>query len=86
MTKGSSSLLVLACRPLSRRNLAIFSDQREGDGEMSANALLSVFTIEIGGTPTLTFEAQNLRGRPPGNDDVGGTQQDVSRRRLHPNT
>jgi hypothetical protein len=30
-------------------------------GEMSANALPSVFTIEIGGTPTLTFEAQNLR-------------------------
>jgi hypothetical protein len=28
---------------------------------MTANALFSVFTIEIGGTPTLTFEAQNLR-------------------------
>jgi hypothetical protein len=28
---------------------------------MSANLLPSVFTIEIGGTPTLTFEAQNLR-------------------------
>jgi hypothetical protein len=28
---------------------------------MSENALPSVFTIEIGGTPTLTFEAQNLR-------------------------
>jgi hypothetical protein len=28
---------------------------------MTDNALPSVFTIEIGGTPTLTFEAQNLR-------------------------
>ena len=28
---------------------------------MTANVLPSVFTIEIGGTPTLTFEAQNLR-------------------------
>jgi hypothetical protein len=28
---------------------------------MSANLLPSVFTIEIGGTPTLTFEAPNLR-------------------------
>jgi hypothetical protein len=28
---------------------------------MSANLLPSVFTIEIGDTPTLTFEAQNLR-------------------------
>jgi hypothetical protein len=28
---------------------------------MSENALPSVFTIEIGGAPTLTFEAQNLR-------------------------
>jgi hypothetical protein len=28
---------------------------------MTANASPSVFTIEIGGTPTLTFEAQNLR-------------------------
>ena len=28
---------------------------------MNANLLPSVFTIEIGGTPTLTFEAQNLR-------------------------
>jgi hypothetical protein len=28
---------------------------------MTANALPSIFTIEIGGTPTLTFEAQNLR-------------------------
>ncbi len=31
---------------------------------MNANALPSIFTIEIGGTPTLTFEAQNLRGQP----------------------
>jgi hypothetical protein len=28
---------------------------------MSENALPSIFTIEVGGTPTLTFEAQNLR-------------------------
>jgi hypothetical protein len=28
---------------------------------MTAIALPSVFTIEIGGTPTLTFEVQNLR-------------------------
>ena len=33
----------------------------EGEGEMNANLLPSIFTIEIGGTPTLTFEAQNLR-------------------------
>ena len=28
---------------------------------MTANVLPSIFTIEIGGTPTLMFEAQNLR-------------------------
>jgi hypothetical protein len=28
---------------------------------MTANVLPSIFTIEIGDTPTLTFEAQNLR-------------------------
>jgi hypothetical protein len=28
---------------------------------MTANMLPSIFTIEIGSTPTLTFEAQNLR-------------------------
>jgi hypothetical protein len=28
---------------------------------MNANLLPSVFTIEIDGTPTLTFEARNLR-------------------------
>ena len=28
---------------------------------MTANALPSIFTIEIGDTPTLAFEAQNLR-------------------------
>src|SRR6202048_5064236 len=28
---------------------------------MSANLLPSIFTIEIGGRPALTFEAQNLR-------------------------
>jgi hypothetical protein len=28
---------------------------------MTANVLPSIFTIEIAGTPTLTFEAQNLR-------------------------
>jgi hypothetical protein len=32
----------------------------EGEGEMTANLLPSVFTIEVGGTPTLTFEAQQL--------------------------
>jgi hypothetical protein len=29
--------------------------------EMTANVLFRIFTIEIGDTPTLTFEAQNLR-------------------------
>jgi hypothetical protein len=33
----------------------------EGEGEMTANVLFRIFTIEIGDTPTLTFEAQNLR-------------------------
>src|SRR5229473_7736566 len=33
----------------------------EGEGEMTANVLPTIFTIEIGNTPTLTFEAQNLR-------------------------
>jgi hypothetical protein len=28
---------------------------------MTATVLFRLFTIEIGGTPTLTFEAQNLR-------------------------
>jgi hypothetical protein len=28
---------------------------------MTANALFRIFTIEIGDTPTLTFEAQNIR-------------------------
>jgi hypothetical protein len=28
---------------------------------MTANILSRIFTIEIGGTPTLTFEVQNLR-------------------------
>ena len=28
---------------------------------MTANALFRIFTIEIGNTPTLTFEAQNIR-------------------------
>jgi hypothetical protein len=28
---------------------------------MTANMLPSIFTIEVGGRPTLTFEAQNLR-------------------------
>jgi len=30
-------------------------------GKMTANVLHSIFTIEIGDTPTLTFEAANLR-------------------------
>jgi hypothetical protein len=33
----------------------------EGEAEMTANVLSRIFTIEIGDTPTLTFEAQNLR-------------------------
>jgi hypothetical protein len=33
----------------------------EGEGKMSANLLPSIFTIEIGDTPTLAFEAHNLR-------------------------
>ena len=33
----------------------------EGEGEMTANILPKLFTIEIGDTPTLTFEVQNLR-------------------------
>ena len=33
----------------------------EGEGEVTANVLPTIFTIEIGDTPTLTFEAQNLR-------------------------
>ena len=33
----------------------------EGEGKMIANVLSRIFTIEIGDTPTLMFEAQNLR-------------------------
>jgi hypothetical protein len=33
----------------------------EGEREMTEKVLPSVFTIEISGTPTLTFEANNLR-------------------------
>jgi hypothetical protein len=33
----------------------------EGEGEMIVNVLSTIFTIEIGDRPTLTFEAQNLR-------------------------
>jgi hypothetical protein len=33
----------------------------EGEGEMTAYVLSRIFTIGIGGTPMLTFEAQNLR-------------------------
>ena len=32
-----------------------------GKRKMTANVLSRIFTIEIGDTPTLTFEAQNLR-------------------------
>jgi hypothetical protein len=32
----------------------------KGEGEMTVSLLPSIFTIEIGGRPTLTFEAQNL--------------------------
>ena len=31
------------------------------EGEMTANVLPKILTIEIGGTPTLTFEVQHLR-------------------------
>jgi hypothetical protein len=31
------------------------------EAEMTANVLSRIFTIEIGDTPTLTFNAQNLR-------------------------
>src|ERR1700681_2843218 len=34
--------------------------EAEGKTEMTANGLPSIFIIEIGDTPTLTFEAQNL--------------------------
>jgi hypothetical protein len=33
----------------------------EGEGKMTANVLPKIFTIEIGGTPTLAFEVQHLR-------------------------
>ena len=33
----------------------------EGEGEMAANVLSRMFTIKIGNTPMLTFEAQNVR-------------------------
>jgi hypothetical protein len=33
----------------------------EGEGKMITNVLPSIFTIETGGTPTLVFEAKNLR-------------------------
>jgi hypothetical protein len=33
----------------------------EGEGKMTASVLSRIFTIEIGDTPALTFEAQNLR-------------------------
>ena len=33
----------------------------EGEGEMITNVLPSIFTIETGGTPTLVFQAKNLR-------------------------
>jgi hypothetical protein len=48
------------CEALGSRPPA-FAARAEGQGAMTANVLPSVFTIEIGGTPTLTFEARNLR-------------------------
>src|ERR1700694_1590182 len=33
----------------------------EGEGKMTANVLSRIFTIEIGDTPTLMFEAQSMR-------------------------
>jgi hypothetical protein len=44
-----------------RRRHSIAEEQAEGEGEMTVSLLPSIFTIEIGGTPTLTFEARNLR-------------------------
>ncbi len=38
-----------------------FPKGTEGKGEMTANVLSRIFTIEIGDTPMLTFEAQNQR-------------------------
>jgi hypothetical protein len=37
----------------------------KGEGEMIANLLPSLFTIEIGDTPALAFEAQNFREERP---------------------
>jgi hypothetical protein len=33
----------------------------EGDGEMTGDLVAHVFTIDVGGTATVTFEAQNIR-------------------------
>jgi hypothetical protein len=41
--------------------LGPFAARAEAKAEMTANVLSRIFTIEIGDTPTLTFEAQNLR-------------------------
>src|SRR5882757_4594036 len=38
-----------------------FRSGAEGEGKVTANVLPTIFTIEIGDTPTLTFEVQNLR-------------------------
>jgi hypothetical protein len=41
--------------------LGPFAARAEAEAEMTANILSRIFTIEIGDTPILTFEAQNLR-------------------------
>jgi hypothetical protein len=41
--------------------VACWSARAAGEGKMILNLLPSIFTIEIGDTPTLAFEAQNLR-------------------------
>jgi hypothetical protein len=38
-----------------------FGDSSTGQRKMTPNVLSRIFTIEIGDTPTLSFEAQNLR-------------------------
>ena len=48
-------------RPSYGRELRGPTKGAEAEAEMTANVLSRIFTIEIGDTPTLTFEAQNLR-------------------------
>jgi hypothetical protein len=48
-------------KPGASPRLAKAVERLRCEGEMTANALFRIFTIEIGDTPTLTFEAQNIR-------------------------